>query len=116
MTKTENKTTCRFPVVDKEEFIQSHLIGYIGRLVTALGEAQLLEVPAGFIDEDGDERTIFSWYQVDEDMSRRLVYAGECVLEFEELYLWGRTSWGLAITSDDGLMKRLKLISKEDRV
>jgi len=113
MTKTQNKTTCRFPLVNKEEFIENHMIGYIGQLVTALGEAQLLEVPDGFIDEDGDERTIFSWYQVDEVMSRRLLHAHECVLEFEELYLWGRTSWGLAITSDDGLMKRMNLAAKE---
>ena len=116
MTNYQNETTCQFPLADKHEFIQNHLIGYIGQLVTALGEAELLEVPDGFIDEEGDERTIFSWYQVDEVMSRRLLYAGECVLEFEELYLWGRTSWGLSITSDDDLMKRLKLISKEDRV
>lgn len=112
MTKRKNATPCPFPLADKHEFINNHLIGYIGRLVTALGEAELLEVPEGFVDEEGYERTIFSWYQVDEDMSRRLLYAGECVLEFEELYLWGRTSWGLAITSDDGLMKRMNFAAK----
>ena len=113
MTKHENEKTCQFPQVDKHEFIQNHVIGYIGRLVTALGEAGLVEVPDGFIDEEGDERTIYSWYQVDEVMTRRLLNAQECVIEFEELYLWGRTSWGLAITSDDGLMKRMNLAAKE---
>lgn len=116
MTKHENKKTSQFPLVDKHEFIQTHVIGYIGRLVTALGEAELLEVPDGFIDDEGYERTIMSWYQVDEVMSHRLLYAGECVLEFEELYLWGRTSWGLSITSDGGLMKRLNLSHEEDTV
>ena len=114
MTKHENEKTCRFPLVDKQEFIQTHVIGYIGRLVTALGAADLLEIPDSFIDDEGYERTIYSWYQVDEVMSRRLLHAHECVIEFEELYLWGRTSWGLAITSDDGLMRRLNLSQQED--
>ena len=112
MTKTKKNIPCPFPMTDKHEFIENHVIGYIGQLVTRLGEAQLLDVPEGFIDEDGDERTIYSWYQVDEVMTRRLLHAHECVLEFEGLYLWGRTSWGLDITLDDGLMKRMNLGGK----
>ena len=49
MTKTQNETMCRFPLVNKEEFIKNHLIGYAGQLVTALSEAELLEEAARHI-------------------------------------------------------------------
>lgn len=101
---------------EQHDFINSHLIGYVGNLVSKLVEERVLSVPESFLDDEGEERDILSWYQVDEDMANRLRAASQCVVEFEELYLWGRASWGISLHLDIGLMKSMNLFDAEELV
>lgn len=111
-----SKKPAKFPYAPTEmnAFIQIHLVGYVGSLVSRLVEEGVLSVPESFLDDEGDERTIMSWYQVDEDMAARLWAAGQCVVVFEELYIWGRASWGLSLQSDTGLMKAMNLFDAKE--
>lgn len=112
----EKKNKFLFAPAEKHGFIKSHLTGYVGNLVSKLVKERVLSVPESFLDDEGNERAIMSWYQVDEEMANRLYAAGQCVIEFEELYLWGRASWGISLDLDLGLMKSMNLFGAEELV
>jgi len=92
----------------RDDYLHAHLYGCVNDLVAHLGKTGVLEVPAWWDYQDSPEREIFSWWLVSDNMARRLKEAGYCILDFEEeIYLWGRTTHGIAIWSDASVMKAL---------
>ncbi|WP_261521703.1 hypothetical protein [Burkholderia multivorans] len=93
-------------------YLNQHIYGIANSLVARLQESGALDVPGywSYPDEEEDDygREIFSWWIVSDNMAHRLRKAGYCVLDFEEeIYLWGRTSHGIAMYLEEGFMEDL---------
>lgn len=100
---------------EREAYLNKHIYGSANRLAEHLRETGALDVPGywyypGEDDDDDYGREIMSWWVVSDNMARRLQKAGYCVLDFEEeVYLWGRTSHGIAMYLEEGFMEALGL-------
>ncbi|WP_176025826.1 hypothetical protein [Burkholderia vietnamiensis] len=98
----------------REAYLNKHIYGNANRLAEHFREAGSLDLP-GYWHYPGDEeddygREIMSWWIVSYNMARRLQKAGYCVLDFEEeVYLWGRTSHGIAMHLEEGFMQALNI-------
>ncbi|MDM8356173.1 hypothetical protein [Pandoraea communis] len=87
------------------DYIHTHLYGCVNALTMHLMQTGQVEAMGYW-----NEREIFSWWLVSDNMAYRLAKAGYCVLNYEdEIYLWGRTTHGIAIGSDNSLLKALEL-------
>lgn len=98
----------------REAYLNQHIYGNANRLAEQLRESGALDVPGYWHypdeEEDADGREIMSWWIVSYDMARRLQKAGYCVLDFEEeVYLWGRTSHGIAMYLEESFMEALQI-------
>ncbi len=100
--------------VRRESYLSKHIYGNANRLAEHLREAGALDVPGYWCYPDEEKeaeygavgREIMSWWIVSYDMARRLQNAGYCVLDFEEeVYLWGRTSHGIAMYLEESFIQ-----------
>ena len=98
----------------REAYLNKHVYGNANRLAEHLRESGTLDVPGYWRypdEEEGEDgREIMSWWIVSYDMARRLQKAGYCVLDFEEeVYLWGRTSHGMAMHLEETFIQKLQI-------
>jgi len=70
-----------------QRFIAENVFGRCGQAVTRLSEAGLLPRP----EMPDSEAEVREWWLVSPLAARALRAAGEPVLQFGELYMWGRT-------------------------
>lgn len=97
-----------------EAYLNQHIYGNANRLAELLWKAADVDVPSHWHypgeEEDDYGREIMSWWIVSYDMARRLQMAGYCVLDYEEeVYLWGRTSHGIAMHLEESFLKDLQI-------
>lgn len=98
----------------REEYLNKHIYGNANRLAEHFRETGALDVSGywHYPDEEEDDygREIMSWWIVSDNMAHRLRKAGYCVLDYEEeIYLWGRTSHGIAMYLEESFMEALGL-------
>ncbi|UZF16133.1 hypothetical protein [Ralstonia pseudosolanacearum] len=97
-----------------EAYLSQHIYGNANRLAELLWKEADVDVPSYWHYPDEDEggygREIMSWWIVSYDMARRLQRAGYCVLDYEEeVYLWGRTSHGIAMYLEESFVQDLQI-------
>ncbi|MBR7998433.1 hypothetical protein [Burkholderia vietnamiensis] len=97
----------------REAYLNQHIYGNANRLAEHLRDTGALDALGywcypGEEEEGGYGREIMSWWIVSYDMARRLQEAGYCVLNYEEeVYLWGRTSHGIAMHLEESFVQDL---------
>lgn len=86
---------------DLKRFIAENVHSRCGEAVTRLEEAGLLERPA----LPDSETEVREWWLVSPELARNLHDAGEPVLRFCELWMWGRTQGRGPLEDDPELLK-----------
>ncbi len=88
-----------------QRFIAENVFSRCGQAVTRLSEAGLLPRP----EIPGSEAEVREWWLVSPLAARALRAAGEPVLQFAELYMWGRTqARGSSLEEDPALAAAAK--------
>jgi hypothetical protein len=83
--------------------LREHVFFRCGQAVSRLYEAGLVERP-----EVADSETeIREWWLVSPDLAERLQAAGQPVLRFHELHMWGRSSTQSSLRDDLELQRAL---------
>ena len=83
-----------------KQYVQENVFCRCGQAVTALTEAGLLERPV----MPNSENEIHEWWLVSRDLAERLLARNRPVLQFAELYLWGREATGIELPADPDLI------------
>jgi hypothetical protein len=104
MERTEREGRNGVHVPSVARYLQQHVLGRCGRAVTQLAAAGLIEWPAL---QDG-EREVHEWWLVSDELAGRLERAGQPVLRFGELNMWGRGTAGGELREDLDLAGALR--------
>lgn len=84
-----------------KRYIAENVYSRCGQVVTRLAEAGLIARP----ELPDSETEIREWWLVSPQLGRALHDAGQPVLQFCELWMWGRTQGGERLEDDPELLK-----------
>ncbi len=81
-------------------YIESNVFCRCGRAVSRLVGSGLVSRP----EMSSSEIEIYEWWLVSANLAGKLRTAGLPIIEFAELYMWGRTTAGVPLVSDPSLV------------